>query len=331
MNILVYDVAASSSGALSVLQEFHGKYSASHDNNKYFFVISTPELAETDNVKVLRYPWVKKSWLHRLVFDYFYAPKILDKYNIREILSLQNVIIPSTNLPQTLYLHQPLPFVEYRFSFFSNKIFWIYQNIIGRLIKNSAKQANKVIVQTNWMKKACVDQCGVDSLKVEVQTPQIDTSKIKKYMATEESRKTFFYPATALNYKNHITLLNASKLLIDKGINDFNIILTIKGNENKLAKELYSFAEQNKLPIEFRGVIPREEVFYIYSKSVLVFPSYIETFGLPLLEARLSNTPIIAGDTIFAREILNSYEDVSFCHIFDVSEFAKELIKHITI
>lgn len=330
VNILIYDVAASSSGALSVLQEFHRTYSASADNNKYFFVISTPELAETDNIKVLRYPWIKKSWFHRLFFEYIYTLKIIDNYNISEILSLQNITIPNTKLPQTLYLHQPLPFVEHRFSFFSNKKFWVYQNIIAIMIKHSVKKANKVIVQTNWMKKACVAKCGIDSKKVEVQIPPIDTSNIKNYLGTAKSRKTFFYPATSLNYKNHITLFEACKILIDQGINDFNIILTIKGNENKLAESLYSFAKQNKLPIEFRGAIPRKEVFYIYSKSVLVFPSYIETFGLPLLEARLSNTPIIVADTEFAREILNNYKYVSFCNIFDACEFAKNLIKHIS-
>jgi len=38
----------------------------------------------------------------------------------------------------------------------------------------------------------------------------------------------------------------------------------------------------------------------------------LETFGLPLLEARLSNAYILAGNTSFGREILDGYPNVDF-------------------
>ena len=47
MNVLVYDVAASSGGALSVLKDYYNSYAANSDGNHYYFVISTPELAST--------------------------------------------------------------------------------------------------------------------------------------------------------------------------------------------------------------------------------------------------------------------------------------------
>ena len=39
MRVLVYDVAASSSGALSILQEYHARYCQENGENDYFFVI----------------------------------------------------------------------------------------------------------------------------------------------------------------------------------------------------------------------------------------------------------------------------------------------------
>ena len=55
----------------------------------------------------------------------------------------------------------------------------------------------------------------------------------------------------------------------------------------------------------------------MYAKSILVFPSYVESFGLPLLEAKLTETYIIASDTPFCREILNEYDKVEFFEEMD--------------
>ena len=55
-------------------------------------------------------------------------------------------------------------------------------------------------------------------------------------------------------------------------------------------------AEEKTLPIRFVGMMSREDLFAQYARSVLVFPSYIETIGLPLLEARSVGAPILAAD-----------------------------------
>lgn len=308
MKTLVYDVAASESGALSILEEFYDKY-RNDKENQYVFVISTPELESRDNLQVLRYPWIKKSWLHRWWFDYFYAPRIVKKYQVDKVLSLQNVLVPIRNkkIEQTIYLHNALPFAEYRFRFRENRMFWIYQNIIGKKIKQSVKKADKVIVQTNWMKKACVEQTDTEENKIEVQQPTIDSSMIISFVDTLENRKTFFYPAVPLEYKNHKVILEAFKMLQDEGVSDYKVIFSFKGDENSYAKQLYSYAQKYDLRIIFAGKMSREEVFKMYSRSVLLFPSLIETFGMPLLEARLSGTPIVVKNTPFAKEILKDY------------------------
>ena len=118
MNILVMDVAADSGGALSILMDFYDFVKENKDGNlNWYFAVSTPELKDCENIKVLRYPEVKKSWLNRLCFDHFAAPKIIKKFEIDKVFSLQNLIVPHTQIEQILYLHQPLPFVEKKFSF----------------------------------------------------------------------------------------------------------------------------------------------------------------------------------------------------------------------
>ena len=65
MRIMVFDVPAESGGALTILKQYYDR-AINDKDNQWLFVISTPYLNETENVKVLRYPWIKKSWFHRL-------------------------------------------------------------------------------------------------------------------------------------------------------------------------------------------------------------------------------------------------------------------------
>ena len=160
MNIMVFDVPAVSGGALSILEHFYNEYK-SDLKNQYIFVVSKPELQDTPNIRVLRYPWIKRSWLHRLFFDNFVAPKLLQKHKIEEILSLQNIIIPHTKIRQTIYIHNSIPFSEYRFSFAKNRVLWLYQNVFNRMLYRSIKRANKVLVQTEHVKEL-VQECAED-------------------------------------------------------------------------------------------------------------------------------------------------------------------------
>jgi glycosyltransferase involved in cell wall biosynthesis len=50
--------------------------------------------------------------------------------------------------------------------------------------------------------------------------------------------------------------------------------------------------------------LPRREIFSYYRGAVaLVFPSLLETFGHPLLEAMLAETPIVVSDIPTCREV----------------------------
>lgn len=327
--ILVIDVPAETGGALTILNQFYRR-SVNDSENNWVYVTSTPKLTETNNVKNIRYPWIKKSWLHRLYFDNVIAPSLIKKYDVDEILSLQNVAIPFVNTPQTLYVHQPLPFIEKKFSFAENRKYWVYQNIISKNIFNSIKKSDNVIVQTEWMKEAVVRLVGKDDRKVKLESPEIDIKIKSKFTRTNESVRTFFYPAGATPYKNHDLILKACTLLKEKGLNDYKVIFTLKGDENGYASSLYEEVKKNNLPVSFVGKMEYEAVLDQYSKSVLIFPSYIETFGLPLLEARLHESPILSVNMPFSREILDGYGNVRFYESNQHIELANHMEYSIT-
>jgi glycosyltransferase involved in cell wall biosynthesis len=76
------------------------------------------------------------------------------------------------------------------------------------------------------------------------------------------------------------------------------------------------------------GNIPYGRVLYLYQyATALVFPSFIETFGLPLTEAASFGLPIIVADLPYAREVLKGYEGVTFIPYNDPEAWGKAILK----
>lgn len=326
---LIYDVHASESGALSILDDLYLKLKDDlNKDNQFVFIVSTPQYEKTENISVERYPWVKKSWFHRIYFDVFTTRKILKKYRPDKVYSLQNKGISFFHGEQDVYLHLPFVLCDYRFDLKKDgKRLWLYQNILSKSIFRSLRKVDKVIVQTHWMKDALIKKAGVNEKNIVVQAPDIKMNEIGTYVDKPENRKRFFYPATAFNYKNHLTLLKAIKCAVDKGLKDYEVIFTLRKDENSYTESLYSYASDNGLNIKFIGKVPREKVFEFYTKSVLLFPSFVESFGLPLLEGRMSGTFVIASDCPFSKEILNGYDKAVFFEPYDYKKMAEHILK----
>ena len=318
---MVFDVPAEHGGALSILNQYYD--AARNDKeNEWIFVISKPSLESCKNVKILNFPWVKKSWLHRIWFDNVYATKLVKRYRPDKVISLQNTMIKQRVCFQELYVHQALPFSEKRFSLRENKKLWIYQNIISRIIFQSIKRCDSITVQTLWMKYAICKKTGVSENKVSVVTPTVSIPEDVKYQGMEEIL--FFYPAGSGIYKNHELIYKAVEELKMSGYDNFKVYLTI--NKPSIFAEKYR--EIDNL-IEFCGYMEKSKVYELYQKSVLLFPSYIETFGLPLLEARTVGCPVIASDCAFSREIIDGYDKGCFFDPFDCLELADQMKKYL--
>jgi L-malate glycosyltransferase len=75
-----------------------------------------------------------------------------------------------------------------------------------------------------------------------------------------------------------------------------NVVLKI-GGDGEQKKELQQLVKQLKLNnrVEFLGMLSREEVRkYLLSCNAFVLPSYYETFGVVLIEALSTGTPVIS-------------------------------------
>jgi glycosyltransferase involved in cell wall biosynthesis len=129
-------------------------------------------------------------------------------------------------------------------------------------------------------------------------------------MSTEDIL--FFYPALPRVFKNIEVVCDAAKYLSDLGNKNFKVKLTIDGNENNYSRQIVSkYSDVDS--IDFIGIQPYDEIQKIYKKvSCLIFPSRLETWGLPITEFKELGKPMLCVDLPYAHETIGDYNLVSF-------------------
>jgi hypothetical protein len=313
LKILVYATAAEIGGAVTILNQFYRE--AEMSKNYYFFILGKPLLKDKKNITIYNFGYIKKSWLFRILFYWVKLPKLVKEINPDRIISLNNTIISHTKIHQTIYLHQSLPFYKTKINIFTEPYLWTVKNIVGFLIKFSLKRVDKVIVQSNWLKKRVINELRLDPLSIQVQIPKLNipNSQVDFILPNiDKDKLNLIFPAGFIKYKNHDMVLTALESLDIEDLKHIDIKFTLSASENKKVNKLYKRVQKHKLPVKFIGYLNINEIYGYYKNHYLLFPSEIETFGLPLLEARAMNTRIICLKTDFALEILNNYNRVDY-------------------
>jgi glycosyltransferase involved in cell wall biosynthesis len=155
---------------------------------------------------------------------------------------------------------------------------------------------------------------GVKNLIVahpEVDIRLVTPAKKHAECASPRRKIRFFYPAFPRVFKNIELLLKAAELV---KLDAIEIWLTFSGETNRYARTLVERCRG--LPnIKLLGRLTREQVFACYDAAdCLVFPSRLETWGLPISEFKQTGKPMLVADLPYAHETVGSYEGV---HFFD--------------
>ncbi len=108
----------------------------------------------------------------------------------------------------------------------------------------------------------------------------------------------------------------------NKAINNFKVLLTLKGNESRYAKSVVKkFGEIKN--ISFVGVVAHETLHKLYAQSdCLIFPSRLETWGLPISEFSLLNKPMLLANLPYAYNTSAGSKKVAFFDPFDGEQLA---------
>jgi len=340
--VFVNATAATEGGALTILKQFLEGIATYSNKNIYYYVfcsLKELEIYEGENVKIINN--IKgKRWLDRIKWDLYGLKNWSKKKNIRAdlIISFQNT---GSNyyrdVKQLIYLHQSIPFSESNnWNFFNRdqRTLWFYQNIYGKLIRFSLKSNSYIIVQTEWMRDAVLQQFKWNPSKIVIIKPYIKRISIEEIVNLNFNDNKFhiFYPANTYIHKNHEIIVNALKDIKDSEREIYkNLIIhfTFDGNLGNRNAKLINLIKKLKVNehIRYEGKMPYDNVLSFYkSCDLMVFPSYIETFGLPLIEAASFGMPILAADMNYSREVIGDYEGVKFLNHQDSKLWAENII-----
>jgi len=326
--IIVNDVAASSGGALSILKQFLDEISSSNLARKFKWITFVPNNKvnqyssnHIDTIEVNMKSWPKRIW-----WDTFGIKKWLKEHGVKPsvAISLMSVGLKYLDVPQIVYIHQPLPFGDFHeFKWFEWKARF-YTWGIFKWMKWSIKKDSTIIVQTNWMKEAVHKKLNIPRENIYIMRPKVEISKIAtKFLEIEGSKSSFshrlFYPAVpGVSYKNHELLIRTLAMIKQKNYNLFGklkLIFTCKPPDSRLTKYYHKLAHKLKVSeqIEWVGYLTQEQMLKEYIDADLVlFPSKLETFGLPLIEAAAFGKHIFVLDKPYAHDVLQDYNGVIF-------------------
>tara|TARA_B110000003_G_scaffold274974_1_gene316290 strand:+ start:163 stop:1194 length:1032 start_codon:yes stop_codon:yes gene_type:complete len=171
-------------------------------------------------------------------------------------------------------------------------------------LKIFIKNVDEIFVQTpQMMRQLKVFKKG---LKAEVR-PFMDQVSFN----SDKSLKNydFIYPSYGYAYKNHILLLEAWIELSKSDLYPKMCLLLDKKLDEKLALNINQARHKYNLAIDIFYNIENNKVRDLYKvSSALIWPSFTESFGMPIIEAINLGLDIVAADLEYITDIVeNAY------------------------
>lgn len=122
-------------------------------------------------------------------------------------------------------------------------------------------------------------------------------------------RATFLYLASGETHKNHERLLAAWILLADAGLYP-ELVLTFDVEKfGALNNSVNEAVSRHGLRVRNLGVVDVASVADLYATTTaLIYPSLLESFGLPLLEAQAAGLPVVAAELDYVRDLIDPVE-----------------------
>lgn len=134
-----------------------------------------------------------------------------------------------------------------------------------------------------------------------IQSQQLDSASAKNFLGLDKESYVFANVGRLHADKDQKTLISAFANIVDKCTNAVLIIIGHGDLDNDLKDQVRELDLEGR--VLFLGVIPNA-VKYFRAFDTFVLTSYLEPFGIVLLEAIVSKLPIISSKTGGAKEII---------------------------
>ena len=189
-------------------------------------------------------------------------------------------------------------------------------HLLRKELNKTVKRAVMLITDSNYTKAELSDYFSYDPARIVVAPlaynanfhPRKEyevSSVLNRYQL--KWRRYFLYTGTIEPRKNILALLRAYDQLSLREKREYPLVISgYKGWENEA---LFALFEKGKSEgwLNYLGFIPGKDLPLLYSAATcFVFPSIYEGFGLPVLEAMASGTPVICSDATSLPEVVGT-------------------------
>jgi glycogen(starch) synthase len=185
-------------------------------------------------------------------------------------------------------------------------------------------EAERVIICSAFMREQVSDSLGADPDRLDVIPNEVDLSPFSQSdpQGRNDLRPTILF-AGRLQYEKGVQVLLEAMPEIARRVPGVNLIVAGNGTYRRELEELTADLGIEDL-VRFEGFVEEDRLRSLYrSADVAIVPSLYEPFGLVVLEAMASGTPVVAANTGGLREILNHEETGLLFPPGDAGELAR--------
>lgn len=335
-HLVVSAVNFSEGGPLTVLVEgLDAAASTLGEEWRITALVHDETLITNERVETIAYPQSKTSWIRRLRLEWWSFGALSRELKPDLWVSLHDMTPRVVARRQAVYCHNPSPF--YRASLTEARFdprFFLFNKLYMQLYKLFIRRNFAVIVQQSWLRDAFCKATRHPNIVVaypgdgsarDVITKPVGASGLRRPTADNPLR--LLYPSLPRVFKNMEVLCEAVIRLPDAARRLVELRLTLDGSENAWAQEI--LRRYGNVPgLSFIGRQDRASMTREYEAcDAVLFPSRLETWGLPISEAKSFRKPLLVADLPYASETVGTYTDVSFVAADDAAMWADRIAR----
>jgi glycosyltransferase involved in cell wall biosynthesis len=275
------------------------------DQHNDYVLFNAPALLKSQ-LSNPRFKFVTVPFANAAYYEQKLLPQAAKAQGVQLLHYVDNTCSLFTDLPLVLTLHdamytRPLKAVRMKPTF-RQRLIYAYKKWA---IPRSAWFAKKVITVSSYSKTQIVKETGIPADKVTVTLEAVDHQLYEKQKHKRSGLFKIVVHGAADDRKNLSNILKVAKLLASKK-KSFEMIV-IGMDKDELACTPYE-RESLELGLEpyvkWSGNVRAEKMIQTYHDAdLLLYPSRLEGFGLPVLEAFACGTPVITSNTTSLPEV----------------------------
>lgn len=325
IKIVVSGINMVEGGIFTILDNCLQNFEYYNRNFDYEIIALVPDSSKFDyrNISFIEFPKSKKYWVLRFYYEYFYFKKLSKKLKADLWLSLHDMTPNVACKKQFVYCHNPNMFYKptLKECFFDYKV-GVFGLFYKYLYQINIKKNVAVFVQQQWIKTHFQSVFDINNVVVNHPIMNFDSDLTSNNIVLDAKKVHFFYPSFPRTFKNFEIIFRAIDLLETEVLEKICFHLTIDKNTTNLYVKYLLKSCRNTKVINFTGILSKKMINGYYAKvDCLVFPSKLETWGLPISEIKNFGKPMLLANLPYAFETAGNYDNVSF---FDVDS-AREL------